>query len=510
MKKYQFALLICIPLCWFLYKLLPIYINPAASSTVNFIYAENFQQLQIWCFNAFSKIRFDDSSNFLYTLSLWLFIHFLKITAVKAALYVNGISMLISVLLVHRIVASRFVNVEFLLVGLLFLSTQIWASVLGDEIIFQGMLWLLAVRSFWHQRYFWLLIWSVLNIIARPDNIFIMLPMIIISFYDIFELKDRDKRKFLIRRFRKTISFFIFPLVGYFVYRYLYFGKILPYNWLHHSLEIDKKYGIFNAQGFYYSVHYLRYYVLPLAIGVLFYFIKERKELNSRYYALAISLIAVPFIYNCTFSQDENLAFKNQYAIYLGLILLSLLFIRDFRSISQSITTAIFIFFFGFKISFGNFQKVLQMDKDNLYYVANDLSEIHNGKAIVFYDNYISWLTDWNTIFASGKHSKNGIAMTTSEIEKTTVDLIVDYPNSSEILQAKYDLFLLPSNTRSYEKEIEPENSLDKFFYKYSHKYPINKKETFPILVWKFGKNYDDIKKDLLNHGAKEIIENKK
>lgn len=480
------------------------YIHPAACSTANFIYAENFQQLNIWCFDAFSKIPFDDSSNFLYTLSLWFFIHFFKFTVVKASMYVNGISMLASVLLLHRIIASRFVSVELLLVGLLFLSTQIWAGVLGDEIIFQGMLWLLAVRSFWHQRYFWLLIWSVLNIIARPDNIFMMLPMILASFYDVFELKDRDKRKFWMRRLRRSLAFFIFPVIGYFTYRYLYFGKILPYDWSHHSLDIDKKYGIFNAQGFYFSVHYIRYYVLPLAIGVFFYFIKERKALTLRYYALATSFIAVPFVYNCTFSQDENLAFKNQYPIYLGLIMLSILFIRNFRSVSQGITTAIFIFFFGFKISFGYFEKSLQMENDNLYYVANDLSEIHHGKAVVFFDNYVTWLTDWKTVFASGKHSKNGTALTLSEIENIHADAIIGLRQYDATLTAKYDVYMLPANTRAYEKEIEPDNSLDKFFYKYSHKYRINKSETFPVLLLKSGKNLEQIGIILENHGGKK------
>ena len=504
MKKYQFALLICVPICWFFYKLLPMYINPAACSTANFIYAENFHQLGIWCFDSFSKTRFDDCSNFLYTLSMWFFIHFFKFTVLKASIYVNGISILSSVILMHRIVASRYVRIQLLLVGLLFLSSQIWAGVIGDEIIFQGMLWLFAIRAFWHQRYFGLMIWCVVNIIARPDNIFMLAPMIIASFFDVFELKDRDKRKFWFRRLRRSLGFFIFPVIGYFTYRYFYFGKILPFNWLHHSLEIDKKFGIFNAQGYYYSVHYLRFYVLPLIIGVAFYFLKERKKLSLRYYTLAFSFIVIPFIYNCTFSQDDNLAFKNQYSIYLGLILLSLLFIRDYRSISQSITTAFFIFFFGFKISFGYFQKTLQTDKDNLYYIANDLSEMHEGKAIVFYDNYLTWITDWSSIFASGKHSINGKALSEKEIEDAGVDMIIGYEKYSDVIKSKYDLFLLPSNTRAFEKEIEPENSLDKFFYKYSHEYPVNLKLKFPVLVWKFGKNQKQIISILEIHGGKK------
>lgn len=504
-KKFQFTFLICIPLFWIFYKLIPSYINPAASSTVNFIYAENFENLKIWCFDKSSNIRFDDSSNFLYSLALWFFIHFFKFTVVKAAIYVNGISLFFSVFLLHKIIDSRFISIQLLVVGFLFMSTQLWAGVLGDEIIFQGMLWLFAIRAFWSHNYFWLMIWTVVNIIARPDNIFILLPLIVASFSDINELKQRYKRKFIYRRIRRTLGFLIFPVLGYFSYRYIYFGKVLPYNWYHHTLEIDKKYGVFNNQGFYFGIHYLRFYVFPLVIGVLFYFLKERKILTIRYYALAISFIAIPFLYNCTFSQDENLAFKNQYAIYLGLVILTLLFIRNFRSLSQGLTVSIFIFFFGFKTAFNFFQKTLQSDKDNSYYIANDLAEIKNGKAIVSYDNHLAWLSNWQILFSNGKHTKVGEDKSDEIIKTTTTDIIITENYEPKELQEKYDVYILPKSTRLFEKEIEPENSVDKFFYKHMHQYKIDRQETFSILVWKFGNNYSAISKIVEKHGGKKL-----
>ena len=509
MKRIQFTILLAIPLCWFFFKLLPMYTHPADCSTANFIYAENFEKTNVWCFETSPAICYDDSSNFLYVLSIWLLIHFFKFTTIKAAFAISAFSMLMSVYLLQRIIDTRFWSVNLLLVGLLFMSTQIWAGVLGDEILFQGMLWLLAIRSFWKHRYFWLMIWCTLNIMARPDNILVVLPLIIASYFDIRELKERDKRKFIIRRIRRTFALFIFPVIAYFTYRYLYFGKILPYNWLHHSLEADKHFGVFNFEAFHFLKHYLRYYMLPLLIGVAFYFLKEKKKLNIRFFALAFSLLVIPMIYSCTFSQDENLAFKNYYAIYLGLIILSLLFIRDFRSITQGITTAIFVLFFFFFISFIYFEKTLQSYNDNLYYVANDLTEIRNGKAIVYYDNFITWLSGWQTTFASGKHTKDGYQMTTDELQASTTDIILtDKPAIIQSINEKYTLFSVPSNTRRYEKETKPENSLDQFFYKYSRKTPINKNDNFTMLVRKSSKNFTAIKEVLENHGAKEILEN--
>ena len=510
MKKFRFAFLICIPFLWFFFKLLPVFTHPADCSTANFIYAENLEQLKIWCFDSSTGLRFDDSSNFLYVITLWLLIHFFKLTTVKAAITISALSMAMSVYILHRIIDSRFTSVQLLLVGLLLMSTQIWSGVLGDEILFQGMLWLLAIRSFWKHRYFWLMIWSTLNIIARPDNIFIVMPLIIASYYDIKELKDRYKATFFIRRIRRTLIFFILPLIGYFTYRYLYFGKILPYDCFHHSLETDKRFGIFNHEAVNFLKHYLRFYTLPLLIGVVFYFLKERKTLSIRYYALAMSLLAIPMIYACTYSQDENLAFKNYYAVYLGLIILSMLFIRDYRSISQGITTAIFVLFFGVKISFIYFQHTLQSYNNNQYYIANDLTQVNNAKAIVYFDDFIPWLTEWKTIFASGKHTPKGHEMTQEELLKSTADIIVtDKQKDILVLSEKYTVFSVPKNTRQYEKAQKPENSLDQFFYKYSHKLKINKNDNFTVLVRKSGKNLKEIKEVLENHGAKEISENK-
>ncbi|HRH58399.1 MAG TPA: hypothetical protein PLS10_12165 [Chitinophagales bacterium] len=506
MKRLQFAILIAVPLCWFFFKLMPMYTHPADCSTANFIYAENFEKTNVWCFETSPAICYDDSSNFLYVLSLWLLIHFFKFTTIKAAFAVGAFSMLMSVYLLQRIIDTRFWSVNLLLVGLLFMSTQIWAGVLGDEILFQGMLWLFAIRSFWKHRYFWLMIWSTLNIIASPDNIFIVLPLIIVSYVDIRDLKERYKRKFIYRRIRRTFAMFVFPLTAYFIYRYLYFGKILPYNWLHHSLETDKHFGIFNFEAFNFLKHYLRYYTLPLIIGVVFYFLKENKKIHIRYYALMFSLLVFQMIYVCTFSQDENLAFKNYYAIYLGLIILSLLFIRDFRSISQGITTAVFVLFFGFKISFIYFEKTLQSYNDNQYYIANELTQIHNGKAIVYYDNFITWLSGWKTSFASGKHTKEGQQMSNEELEASMSDIILtDKQDVIQSLKEKYAIFRVPANTRQYEKETKPENSLDQFFYKYSHKSPVNKNDNVTMLVLRFGKNYKEIKEILENHGGNEI-----
>lgn len=507
MKRLQFAILLSIPLIWFFFKLLPIYIHPSHCSIPNFIYAENLHQLKTWTFNGASLSHFDDSSNFLYVASLWVFIHFFNFSTLNAVYALAAISLLMSVYLLQRIIDSRFMGVNLLLVGLLFMSTQIWAGALGDEILFQGMLWLLAIRSFWKHRYSWLMIWTVVNIMARPDNIFILLPLIVASYSDINELKEREKGKFLRARLRKTVFIFIIPTAFYFAYRYVYFGKALPINWLHHLLPAEQQFAFFDINAFNFLKHYLRFYTLPLLIGVVFYFIKERKALKIQYFALAISLLIIPAIYTCTFAQDDNLAFKNYYPIFLGLIILSLLFIRDFRSISQGFTTAIFVFFFGIQTAFSYFEKTLQSYYNNEFYIANDLSKIYNGKAVVYYENFIQWLTEWKVIYADGRHSKDKHVLSEEEILLSSADII--FPNATfdiAVLENNYIVYNIPKNTQTYLKELKPDNSIDLFFYKYAHKKPVNKGDTFTMLIWKNSSNLEEIVKIIEAHGGKVAI----
>ena len=506
-RKFDYALLISLPLLWFFFYLLPNYLLPADCATGNFIYAENLAKSGVFTFDVLSNVRYDDSSNYLYVLTLFLCIKFLGFSTYKAALMVSGTSLLLSLFFLHRAVASRFVSVHLLLIGLLFMSTQIWAGVLGDEVLFQGLLYVLAMRSFWKHRYTWLMIWSTLNVMARPDNLLFILPLIVASYWDIRLLKDRDKPKFMRRRIVKTIIWLIVPLVAFGAYRHFYFGSVLPLSWKHTSMLADKKYWVFNSSSLLMLKHYLRFQILPLLIGVIFYFLKEFKQLTIRYYALLIGFVFIPMLYNCTFVQDQNLGYKNYYTIYLGLITLSLLFIRDFRSISQAFFTAVFVFFFGFPKAKDYFIKTLQKTTDNMYVIANDLNSVQNGKVVAYYDNFITWLTDWQTTFANGIHTpdRNKYKLSREEILNLESDVILVADNLFlDDFKEKYDLYSVPQSTRQYQRQLSPDNSIDRFFYDNTKKFPVSEFGYNKMLVWKYGNNYKDITAIIEKHGAKK------
>ena len=68
-------------------------------------------------------------------------------------------------------------------------------------------------------------------------------------------------------------------------------------------------------------------------------------------------------------------------------------------------------------------------------------------RVIVYYDNFITWLTEWQTTFASGKHTKDGHMMTSQELSASLADVIlVDkmdgaiYHNNKQLLDRGADV----------------------------------------------------------------------
>lgn len=51
--------------------------------------------------------------------------------------------------------------------------------------------------------------------------------------------------------------------------------------------------------------------------------------------------------------------------------------------------------------------------------------QIHNGKAIVYYNTFIDWLTEWQTTYASGKHTTDGHKLSQDELASSMADVII-------------------------------------------------------------------------------------
>jgi hypothetical protein len=507
-KKLTIALFFSMPIFWVLFILTPKYLLPSECFLDNFIYAENLIRDHFYHYDKFSTYNFDDSANILYIFILSLISTFFKIEVYKASIYLNAISLLFSFFALVRIINSRFSNVNFFLMIALLLSTQIWASLLGSDVLFLGFLYLLVLSSFWHKKYTFMLIWSSILIAINLQNLYFVLPLILSSYIDILEYKKREYRKFYTIRLGKTFIYLILPVIIFYAYRLIYFGKILPYHQIATESNHEKIL-FFDKSAFYFCVHYLRYFVLPLIIGIVFYLIKQRKKIGIKYYAVILGYIILPFIFTSLKPQTENIAYQNYYIIYLGLIVITFLFIRDFRSISQKITLGVFILFYAIPqfITYGI--NSLQQYNNNVFRIAKDLESVNKAKMIAYDDNFISYTTDFQTIFANGKHTrkKDRIINSIEEIQEIKPDIVLyENLNVNSKWYGKYDIFEIPRNTKQYIKELKPENSIDYLYYYFREKYNVKNFKYVIILVAKKSTYNKEIKDILKKHGGKEKI----
>ncbi|MEZ5036846.1 MAG: hypothetical protein R2760_05075 [Chitinophagales bacterium] len=506
-KKFTIALFFSLPLFWLFFILTPYYLLPSDCFLDNFVYVDNLIQHHLFQFHHQAALNFDDTDNFIYIFLLYGVKEFLNYSLYKAGIIINGISLFLSFVFLARTISSRHSNVNFFIMLTLFLSVQIWAALMGDGILFQGLLYIMIARAFWHKRYIGILIWFVVNTINNPINGVYLFPLIIASYSDILELKERERRRFLLLRLRKTVFWLIIPIGIWLIYRKLYFGNFIPNLDFHYSIEKDSKILFMSKSALYMCLHYIKYFILPLFIGVLFYFIKQGKQLHIKHYAVLLSYIILPIIITSLHVQDQNTAYKNYYIIYLGLLILSFIFIRDFRSITQKTAIGIFIIFYSFNQIADSFIKFSQSYNNNTFRIANDLTHIRKGKIIVYYDNYISYLTNWESIYANGRHQPKSNRKVLSEDEILALNPDIIIPAGIQIQSSQYSTFKVPENTRQYSLETKPENSLDQIFYEIRKAYNVNKFQYFTILVNNEKENAAYIKKVLIDNGSKELKE---
>lgn len=508
-RKFIFSFVICLILLFVLFYIFPQYLKPAEQSTDNYIYVNNILNKGIFTFDKFSEQRYDDSKNFLFVAALYSVVKTLQCSVYQASIIISAISLFFSIFFLFRIVSSRFQSVNILIVLSMFLSTQLWSGLLGDEVLFNGLILILAIRSFWKHRYSWLLIWTVVNAMCNFYTLFYLFPLILVSYRDVLDLKKRNRAKFLMSRMRKTFLFFIIPFAFYCFYRKLYFGKIIPYHWHSDSFLNEEKDWLFYKSSILTAIRYLRYFLMPLVIGVIFYLIKQRKKINIRYYALIVGLIIIPIIYQSTIMQDENFGYKNYYVVYIAFVTITILFIRDFRSLSQQIAMYAFILFFGFKTFKSYSISTVQFGKSNVYALAIEIDTVKNGKMALYYDNYFSWLSEeWDIVFLNNRHTILPIK-TYEQIDYTSIDADIIFPFKliGDEYQNKYQLFQLPVSTRQYEKEVSSTVLVDKLMQRLINKMPIDDMQQINVLVWKYSGNYKQMQQLLLKYGATEIVE---
>ncbi|MCO5231990.1 MAG: hypothetical protein M9958_12640 [Chitinophagales bacterium] len=452
--------------CLSYFYITPGYLHPAEDASILFNYAQNFKETGVISYYPGGP-AVDGSTDFLYLLLISLVMNFIH-DAYSAALLVSGISTMLMLFFIFKLLDTKSKGLQYITLFLILFSQQIWAAILGYGTFFFAMMICWVILSYWKGNITTLSWVSALAVISRPDALVTVLPLLLHKIYS-----EQEKP---LKNISKTFLFFGLPLLLYGAFRWWYFGKILPLSFDVNTAGNDKVWGLFPIHSIYHVREYAIYYISPGLIGLLLYIIKSKFKIKSKYYILILSTIILPML--AYLAIRENLDFSRRYFIvpYIGLVIVSALFIRNYKSITLSFFSILLLIRIVM-ISMEQGSKSLAHYYNNIYNLAQELSKYPEVKLATSEAGIITWKSRLATMDIWGLNTPEltNRLINKQDLKDWNPDLIyihaaeIDYvyvPDDSlktvknwlnmthvvvnEIVEQDYSTFLVPFDFRAY------------------------------------------------------------
>lgn len=522
MKIRNWSLLITLSglACFFYFYITPKFLHPAEDAAILFNYAQNLKETGVISYFPGGP-AVDGTTDFLFMILVSLGMHFTP-DAYTSALGVSAIATMLLLFYLLRSLDTRSLSLQYMALLMVLFSQQIWASVLGYGTMLFGMTIAWAALAYWRGKLFSLAFASTLAILARPDAIITVLPLLAHKIY--------AEKGSVSRKFGQVFFFFILPVGIYYAGRQLYFGEILPLSFDISTQVQDKVWGLFPINSIHHVKGYAIHFVWPGFIGLGLFMMKQKFRLEPGYYVLMLSMIVLPML--AYLFIRENLDFSRRYFIvpYLGIVFAMSLLIRNHKSIILTIFGLMLIFKVG-KTSLEQGASSLNHYYNNVYRIAEKLGELPAGKLATSEAGIITWKSRFETLDLWGLNTPSLTKRlpTAEELKDWNADLIVIhaatedyiYLDRSEIDTIKtwqnlsftvcnaasdleYEFFLVPFDLRKYTSASVESQGLIKSFFKWlsdQQKRPVtNRMELFA--VHPESKIKEEIVSILIEHGA--------
>ena len=194
---------------------------------------------------------------------------------------------------------------------LLMVSGGAAAAVGGFSTAAYGATYVATFLSFFRKKFNQGLLFSTLLALFRPDGFF--LGSATITAFILLEWPELDIKQAT----KKLILFYLMPLVAYFIWRYSYFGLLLPLP------LIVKQSTDFILEGLLPNIKSVIYYT-PIIVVILLYFRAYIKDqANKRFFILAFSGSLALYILLTFAHQSQNVGTRFQFPLHLSIILLA-------------------------------------------------------------------------------------------------------------------------------------------------------------------------------------------
>ena len=442
-SKTLIALIVLVPLWLIIFVGIPVNIHPAEDAAILYSYSENLADTGKIVYNINGE-KTEGATDFLWMILISV-MYKAGINSYGAAVFLNFIGLIISYVLLIKILKIEEKIILQILLGLTFvLSSQIFASIQGFSANFFLMFIILAFYFYNKSNYVLFVISFTILCLIRPDGILIAIPAI---FLDLILNKDKRKYKLII-----ILTAYLIPGLIYFVWRFNYFGMLLPLP-IYVKSDADKVLFIIPAT-LKYLFHYIIFHVIILICAIIFGKLILKEKVDKDMIIIASSMVIIPILAYSTMTLSQNIGDRFMITVYFGLIISVFYFLRNKQNVL--IFFILIFLIFRFPIFINNFTKTLEIENEQMVDFSKDLSKLPKGKLAVSEAGRLQYYSKWETIDLLGLNDK--------EIAKSVVDSLM-------LCRLNPDLFVLHSGNDRYEYHL-----------KYIDRPFINKKEFNAII----------------------------
>jgi hypothetical protein len=409
--------LITIGLLVVVFLYIPLIIYPAEDAAILFQYSENFANTGIISYNSYGE-RSEGATDFLWMIILSV-LYFLGLSTYIASTILSMLALIGTAYLLFKISKLNNINYFFFLVLCLLLLPTTPASLLGFSPLFFGFFITLSVYFFLQGKLVNFLVAGLLLCLVRPDGIVITFPLI--AFYLYFHYDSIQEN------LQKVIVYFILPGIAYFIWRWHYFGEFLPLPFYVKS-NFDRFLYVFNKGSLDTNISFLKkiYPLIIFSCSHLLFIIFQKKRFDKSL-ALVFSIVIMPTVFYSSMTLSQNISYRFQYPIILGVILIATIFLKK---TNRYIFLSVFVFqiISLLPLTIKEYAGAFTLPFENNTYISQGLHEITSeGKMVITEAGKLAYYSKWEAIDAWGlntpKFSKKIIQPI--DVRKFNPDLIV-------------------------------------------------------------------------------------
>lgn len=362
----------------------PAFLVPAEDATILFQYSDNLATTgEITYFHGGPRV--EGATDFLWMVLLAGF-RVLHIPPVWAVAALNVFAAIAISWLILRLCGKTPTARSMLPpLGLVMLAPQLGAAFAGFSVLPFAALLLLCAVCFFRKHDAGLALSCFVLCLFRPDGVVFAFPLLALSLFD-----DRRGR---LKRLGIDLLLFVLPGVVYFVWRWHYFGQLLPLPFLVKS-DTRRFLGIALSDS---NVDILKYLAFDtLLLGMVF----GRRLLERTNLRLLLALGVVPTIFYLSMRLDQDIADRFfTYFLVCSAVLIAVNWSR--LPAARTIATAaiLWIVFLGFTWAFWMIRFVSDGYHNNVVAIARQLRDVSpHGKLALSEAGRIAYFSEWPTV----------------------------------------------------------------------------------------------------------------